>query len=190
MKTSRKDIMGNIRAYPLSALCRGLSTAVGFCHDPKNYPYRWNWDSGSCHLLDCSPFGGKYHQTKGTHCWFCEREFGVDKQIWVCGGQSLIRTREHIIPKTKIIYGHERNYIATCKDCNCLKGSRNAREFAQYLQKLIETTGQGFHNMWKYLPIMRDRAWKLYNKTSKFHREYEEVGFEKAKERLLKKYQS
>ena len=105
----------------------------------------------------------------GTHCWFCDRQFGVDKQIYSRSGTPLVRTREHIIPKSRIIYSYRRNYIASCHDCNSLKGRMDAKQFAVHIEKLMKLES---HNMSKLLPLMRVRAWKLYNKTSYLHKNY------------------
>ena len=121
------------------------------------------------------PFQLKYHQTQGTHCWFCERQFGIDKQVYVRCGSPLIRTREHIIPKSKIIYSHPRNYIASCADCNSMKGNKNAKQFAMHIEWLMCNYSLGEHNMFNLFPMIRKRAWKLYNKTSNFHRNYKKL---------------
>lgn len=120
------------------------------------------------------PFIDKYHQTKGTNCWFCDREFGVDKQRYVRCGSPLIRTREHIIPKSAIVYSYRRNYIASCQDCNSLKGKKNARQFAMLIEAMMCNPVCN-HNMRKLFPIMRKRAWKLYNKTSNLHKNYKKL---------------
>jgi len=121
------------------------------------------------------PFEEKYHQTKGTHCWFCERQYFVDRQIYIRCGAPLQRTREHIIPKSQIIYNYEKNYIGTCRDCNSLKGPKTAKQFAEKIESMMEKYKKGQHNMLHLFPLMKDRAWKLYNKTSNLHRNYKKL---------------
>lgn len=122
-----------------------------------------------------TPFIEKYHQTRGTHCWFCDRQFGVDKCVMSHSGQPLRRTREHIIPKALIIYGYPKNYIASCIDCNGIKASKTSRGFAEKIQRLMVEYKNGGHQMTRFFPIMKDRAWKLYNKTSNLHKNYKKL---------------
>lgn len=53
-----------------------------------------------------------------------------------------------------------------------MKGKKNARDFASHINDLMLSKNRGSHNMYKYFKIMKDRAWKLYNKTSKLHKKY------------------
>lgn len=116
-----------------------------------------------------NPFQEKYHQTKGTHCWYCDREFIGNMRRLASFKQPLKRTREHIIPVSQLTQSIPKNYIAACADCNGLKGPKNARQFAEKVTSMIQKYKNGEHNMYKFFPMMRDRAWKLYNKTSKLH---------------------
>lgn len=124
-----------------------------------------------------NPFIEKYHQTRGTHCWYCDREFGVDRSVYSQCGRILYIQREHIIPKSQIIFSYPKNYIAACCDCNTLKGPKTAEKFAQKVTSLMLKYKKGEHNMWHLFPLMRERAWKLYNKTSNLHRNYKKLRF-------------
>lgn len=115
-----------------------------------------------------NPFIEKYHQTKGTHCWFCDRPYE----------KKRIRTREHIVPKSVIIYSYPKNYIGSCQFCNGMKGSKNAKQFALSLDKLIKSASPATHNQYKLYKIMRERAWKLYNKTSNLHKNFKTLRME------------
>jgi hypothetical protein len=99
-----------------------------------------------------NPFDKKYHQTLGTHCWYCEREYN---------GRNIKRTRDHIIPLSVIIYNNPKNYVGCCKQCNSLKKNLNAKEFAILLESITTKVPRN--------KTMINRAWKLYNKTSKLH---------------------
>lgn len=122
-----------------------------------------------------NPFQDKYSHINGTHCWFCDREYATSRHIYVGCGRPLLRTREHIIPKSKIIYNYPKNYIGSCGDCNSLKGTHDARRFAEKIIFLTKKLKKGEHNMYHLFPIMKQRAWKLYNKTSYLHRNYKEL---------------
>ena len=119
-------------------------------------------------------FSEKYNYLNGTHCWFCDREFGKDRTKTHGISNILIRTKEHIIPKSIIKYGDVRNYIASCSDCNGLKANCNAKQFAIKLRGLMKQ-GKGFNNMCSLFPLMINRAWKLYNKTSSFHNKFKNI---------------
>lgn len=112
----------------------------------------------------------KYHHLIGTHCWFCDREYETNKCLTVSIGEKLKRTREHIIPRSKIIQNISRNYIGSCVDCNNLKRSMFSDIFAEYINRLIEKDNP--HKMYDSLPTIEKRAWKIYNKTSFLHRNY------------------
>lgn len=70
---------------------------------------------------------------------------------------------------------YSKNYIAACPDCNSLKGSKTAKQFAIRIENLIATKKKGEHNMLPLFPIMRERAWKLYNKTAHLHKTYKKL---------------
>jgi hypothetical protein len=114
----------------------------------------------------------KYSHISGTHCWFCDREYATSKCLTAYKGFQLRRTREHIVPKSKMIYNIRHNYIGSCIDCNGLKKNMTADQFAEYIAWLMKTGG---HEMWFLLPMMKKRAWKLYNKTSYLHRNYKTI---------------
>jgi hypothetical protein len=116
-----------------------------------------------------------YGKEKGTRCWFCDREYLVDKTVFISKGYPLKKTREHIVNKKKIIYNVPKNYIGSCKDCNHLKAARDAREFALWLDEMIESELYIWHEMGDYMKTMRNRAWKLYNKTSYLHKNYQTI---------------
>lgn len=115
-----------------------------------------------------TPFLEKYNPYTGTHCWYCDRQFGVGKRLIKQPPIFLFLTKDHIIP---ISWGGKRkhNLIACCEDCNRLKGSMNAIQFAMYIEELFNLKNKGNCTMYKYLKLMKDRAWKLYNKTSGLH---------------------
>lgn len=129
------------------------------------------------YFYNMHPFQEKYHQTKGTHCWYCDREFGVEKSLRTARGGVLKITREHIIPKSKIIYNYGRNYVAACQDCNGLKGRKWVKEFAKLLTVLHKEHSPATHSMHTLFPMMITRSWKLYNKTKHLHENYLELRF-------------
>jgi Zn-finger protein len=114
-------------------------------------------DGGTGIPSSCYPFQNKYSHKIGTHCWFCDKRFS----------EKIIRTREHIIPRS-IIGNRLGNYVASCYDCNHLKANRNAKEFAEFLDKMLKSITKSVPAK-KKIKLMRNRAWKLYNKTSKLH---------------------
>jgi 5-methylcytosine-specific restriction endonuclease McrA len=119
-----------------------------------------------------NPFIEKYHQTQGTHCWYCDRQYGEDHSTRTARGGKLYLTREHIIPKARLGNNEPKNYIGACQDCNGLKGRKDAYEFALLVEDLLEDESPATFSMYKLLPKMRDRSWKIYNKTSKLHNRY------------------
>lgn len=119
----------------------------------------------------------KYNHLTGTHCWFCDREFGVAKTFWTTTvSRFLFKTKEHIIPLKRLENNIPKNYIASCNDCNQLKGARDAKEFALHLDYLVYFNKPGTHNMLTLMPLMKRRAWKLYNKTSDLHKKHKNTG--------------
>lgn len=114
----------------------------------------------------------KYDYKKGTHCWFCNREFNTSKGIYVYCGLPLPKTKEHIVPLSKGGINNVSNYIASCRDCNTLKADKDAKQFALFLMDLLLYKSAGGHNMCRYFKIMITRSWKIYNKTSKLHKKY------------------
>jgi hypothetical protein len=117
----------------------------------------------------------KYSHLIGTHCWFCDREYSKSKSVFKSNGNPLKKTREHIIPKSRVIYNIPTNYIGTCADCNTLKAKRDAIEFATHIEHLILIKSTTGHSMSKLFETMRRRAWKLYNKTSFLHKNYQRI---------------
>jgi hypothetical protein len=120
-----------------------------------------------------------YGKENGTRCWFCDREYGIDKVLsisrHISKDKPIKKTREHIIPKSKIIYNIPKNYIGSCNECNLLKGKLDARGFAMWLHAMIESELYIWHEMGDYMKTMRNRAWKLYNKTSYLHKNYQTI---------------
>lgn len=114
-----------------------------------------------------NPFQDKYHHKKGTHCWFCDRKFGE-----VYYGEILMRTKEHIVPFKVMGFNHPKNYVASCKFCNTFKSWYDARGFVDRINWYYENRDKSTFWMHDLLPLMRQRAWKLYNKTSKLHQKY------------------
>lgn len=117
------------------------------------------------------PFKDKYNYKTGTHCWYCDREYEKDRILYNGFGVLKI-TKEHIIPKSKLPNNIPNNYISSCTDCNYIKNNKNAKQFALFIDMLIKRTKAGEHSMYKYFKIMRERAWKIYNKTSVNHKKY------------------
>lgn len=125
-----------------------------------------------------NPFKDRYSHYKGTHCWFCNRQYGKSYSVYgntSTGRNPIRRTREHIVPASKMKKNDPRNYIGSCNDCNTLKANMNAKEFALHVQKLRVKKNIETHNMYKYFKMIIYRSWKLYNKTSKFHKKYTSV---------------
>ncbi|MFD2922029.1 hypothetical protein ACFS6H_20075 [Terrimonas rubra] len=125
----------------------------------------------------------KYNHIDGTHCWFCDREYSSEYCLTIHTGMRLRRTKEHIIPRSKIGVNISTNYIGSCIDCNHLKGDRNAKQIAERIEKMIEYNN---HEMKEYFPIMRLRAWKLYNKTAFLHRNFKTISPKTTKHETLK----
>ena len=95
------------------------------------------------------------------NCVFCKQSF-----------KDVYRTKEHIIPKNRIPFNRQGNYTSSCHWCNTIKGNRDAKEFALFLEKIIREENEKYNYVKHLLKIMRDGAWKLYNKTHKSHKGY------------------
>lgn len=67
-------------------------------------------------------------------CYYCQYEFGIYSELREL---NLIRTKDHIIPKSKGGNNSELNIIIACSQCNTLKGTRLPTEFAKFLLKRI-----------------------------------------------------
>lgn len=107
----------------------------------------------------------KYKHSTSTHCYYCDREYGKHRsKVQKTPNGLIIKTKDHIIPIAKGGINNVRNYIGCCSDCNHLKGSRTTWEFAEFIESINYK-----HMMHQYLPLIKKRAWKLYNKTSKAH---------------------
>lgn len=68
---------------------------------------------------------------KATHCFYCERPFGKFKRY------ISLRTKDHIIPKSKGGKDIAKNYKYCCKRCNLLKADFNPEQFAAHLRHLL-----------------------------------------------------
>ena len=97
------------------------------------------------------------------NCVFCEKSF-----------KDVYKTKEHIIPKSKIPCNRVENYTSSCVWCNDLKRDRNAKEFALFLEDIIINYDEKYNYIKDYLKIMKNNAWKLYNKTHKSHKDFHE----------------
>ncbi len=98
----------------------------------------------------------KYNPTTGTHCWYCDRMFYFARSVRFRG--ILIRTKEHIQPKSRGGHNYLINQIAACQDCNHLKGSFTLKEFIHFLRS------QCPKEMHTFRKTMITRAYKLQNK--------------------------
>ncbi len=112
-----------------------------------------------------NPFQEKYNAYKGTHCWYCDREFGKHRRLTLQPLVLISKTKDHIVPISK---GGKmsKNLIACCEDCNRLKGAMPIIRFARKVGDLIETKNKGTHPMYPHFKTIRNRAWKIYNKIS------------------------
>ena len=95
------------------------------------------------------------------NCIFCEQSF-----------KDVYRTKEHIIPKKRIPFNNVKNYTSSCVWCNTIKGNRDAKEFAIFLEKVIREEDERYNYVSHLLKTMKDNSWKLYNKTHKSHNGY------------------
>lgn len=106
----------------------------------------------------------KYHPTSGTHCWYCDREYAISKQVYKRSGIPLLKTGDHIYPKSMGGCNRITNKISCCLDCNVLKGYKTPRRFAEWVSQQISNKSVS-HSMSKLFPMIMKRAWKIYNKT-------------------------
>lgn len=63
-----------------------------------------------------------------TRCCYCERIFD----------DKLIRTKEHIVPKSKGGKNNLNNLIFACYECNNLRNNMNFIEFKNYIKLILE----------------------------------------------------
>jgi hypothetical protein len=99
----------------------------------------------------------KYHPYKGTNCWYCDRMFYIDRRVLGIG--VLLKTQDHITPKSKGGHNYTTNKIACCSDCNALKANRTPKAFAN----AIAFSGYA-KEMGALRTIMVARSYKIYNK--------------------------
>jgi 5-methylcytosine-specific restriction endonuclease McrA len=101
----------------------------------------------------------KYHYKNGTHCWYCDRKFLVDR---LNNGRPCLITIDHIDPRVKGGTNSPFNYIAACHDCNGLKSKYKPIGFARRLDEII--TLETDEEKLKRYKLMRIRAYKIHNK--------------------------
>lgn len=72
---------------------------------------------------------------KTEKCYYCERPFGVA----VYGTEIvLLKTKDHVIPKSKGGNNTQTNLVPACGKCNYLKDSYLPNEFANYINNFID----------------------------------------------------
>jgi len=89
-----------------------------------------------------------------THCFYCESEFGT---IVTLNGKKLIKTKDHLIPKSRGGVTRDLNLRRCCQDCNVLKGNKNPEEFLDKLYYLIGLIMEGKGIKTDKYPIKRLR---------------------------------
>lgn len=109
----------------------------------------------------------KYHFKTGTHCWYCDRIYGKDRNIYIKTNNPLLRTIDHIYPRSKRGLDSADNKIGCCEDCNNLKANRTPLEFVELLKGIQKDVNKWGHPMSKYIPLMIFRAYKIHNKANK-----------------------
>lgn len=63
-----------------------------------------------------------------TRCCYCERRFD----------DKLIKTKEHIVPKSKGGKNNLYNLIYACYECNNLRSNMDFIEFKNYVKSILE----------------------------------------------------
>lgn len=86
----------------------------------------------------------------GYLCAYCGREFD---------DTSIIKTKDHIIPKSRGGVNDITNYVCSCSNCNLVKADLHISVFASIVYKLPSS-----HVLYKYADIINFNAWKIYNK--------------------------
>lgn len=71
------------------------------------------------------------NDVRSTYCFYCERPFGR------VGGVVRLRTKDHIIPRSKRGRDLPINYLSACKRCNGLKSDMTPEQFAAHLRFLL-----------------------------------------------------
>ena len=104
----------------------------------------------------------KTHWKAIDNCIFCKQSF-----------KDVYKTKEHIIPKSKIHKNNVENYSASCIWCNDAKGCMDAKEFAKFLEIIDRSNISKYNHIRPFIKIMINNAWKLYNKTHKSHENYQ-----------------
>lgn len=69
-----------------------------------------------------------------SRCFYCDLEFGT---VISPNSKPLIKTKDHIIPKSRNGSGRTLNKIYACMDYNGLKSNRTPEEFTAYLYERI-----------------------------------------------------
>jgi hypothetical protein len=106
-------------------------------------------------------FSDDYHAHKGIKCWYCDRMFWMDRSVF--NNRILIRTKDHIRPKSEGGINNLINNISCCQDCNMLKGRHGAKKFANK----IKNNGYA-QEMGDYRKLMIVRAFKIHNKRKNY----------------------
>jgi hypothetical protein len=63
-----------------------------------------------------------------TRCCYCERKFN----------DKLIRTKEHIVPKSKGGKNNLYNLVYACIECNSLRSNKEYSDFKEYIKNILE----------------------------------------------------
>lgn len=66
-------------------------------------------------------------------CFYCERPFANISVGELSGGYNVIRTKDHIIPKSKGGINNHINMVSACDKCNKLKSDKLPEEFLIFL---------------------------------------------------------
>jgi len=73
---------------------------------------------------------------KAKTCFYCERPMGAAS----VGGKVLLRTKDHIIPRSKGGHSGKTNILYCCHMCNGAKSNLTPDEFAKWLDRKIDST--------------------------------------------------
>jgi 5-methylcytosine-specific restriction endonuclease McrA len=62
-----------------------------------------------------------------TRCCYCERKFD----------EKLLKTKEHVIPKSKGGDNSKYNLVWACVECNCFRGNKDFVEFKELITNIL-----------------------------------------------------